>query len=283
MANDYDYYEKETLFKFTQQLISANPRLSDLTTDLADIPDFERTKYEYTIQVPAHKTSITVFATPEDETSVSTINGEIVDKENGLAVPLEGFTDLINTQDIEVLVTAEDGKSTQTYTITVEKLGGFVKGTVITDNGYGIHKSTVKFYRTDLQIDWTTLNSTDLGEYEVTNEIVTEEDGTFEIILPIGTYDMLIEKQGYLDYIVKEIEVLQQYKTPVKDKKIIAGDIIKDGIIDSYDKAILTAAYNFSEGTEQFNIGCDYWEDGVIDSYDKAIFTANNLKGKIIE
>lgn len=283
MANKYDYYENQKIFKFTLSLVSTNAKLSNLTTNLMEIENFDRDTLEYTIQIPANKNIITVYPTPEHETSVITINEEVVDVSTGLEVPIEGFSEVNNIKYIEVLVTAEDGIATQTYTIKVEKLGGFIQGQVLTANTTGTHNSTIKIYKSDQYIDWKNLNSTELEDYEIEIELETKEDGYFQVILPIGKYDILIDKPGYLDYIIEDVETYQQHTTTLGTKQIIAGDTDKDGIIKATDQKAILKVYGKTDKSDDYHIKYDYIEDGVIKANDYKIFLNNYGKKKVIE
>lgn len=283
MANQYDYYENQKTFKFTQQLVSTNAKLSNLTTDLKEITDFNRDKLEYTIKIPADKTEINISPTPEESTSVVTINGEVVNIDTGKKVALRGLSEMSNTTQIEILVTAEDGKATQTYKITVEKQGGFIQGQVRTINTTGTHHATIKIYRSDQYIDWKNKSSTDLADYEMAAQVDTDDTGTFQVVLPTGKYDILIDKPGYLDYIVKTIEIYQQRTTSIGTKQIIPGDIDKDGVIKATDQQALLKVYGKVEGSPEYNIKYDFIEDKVIKATDYSIFLKYYGKKKIIE
>lgn len=291
MANKYDYYENQKVFRFTLDILSTNAKLSSLTTNLAEITDFNRNTYEYTIKVDATYDEITVYPVPEDSKSTVTIKDVKVDTESGegSVQSIKGFSELSNKKKIEILVTAEDGKTTQTYTITVLKQGGFIQGIVLTANTRGTHKATIKIYKSDQNIDWKKLNSPDITEMEEAGEIVktaeieTNDDGLFQIILPLGKYDVLIDKPGYLDYIVKEVEIYQQHTTSIGTKEIIAGDIIKDGVIKATDQKAILKVYGKTQESEEYNVKYDFIEDGVIKATDYKILLKNYGKKKTIE
>lgn len=283
MANEYDYYENQKLFIFTQQLVSTNAKLSNLTTDLKEVTDFNRDKYEYTIQVPGNKTEINILPTPEESTSVITINGEVVDISTGKTVKLRGLSEISNKTEIEILVTAEDGKATETYKLIVEKQGGFIQGQVRTVNTTGIHHATIKIYRSDQYIDWKTLNSPDLEEYEIVGQVETEDDGIFQLVLPTGKYDILIDKPGYLDYVVKNVEIFQQHTTSIGTKQISPGDIDKDGVVKATDQQALLKVYGESSASSKYDTKYDFIEDKVIKATDYSILLKYYGKKKIIE
>lgn len=283
MANKYDYYEKASMFRFTQDLISSNAKLSSLTTNLADIPDFDRDKFTYSIQVSAMETEITLFPVPEDKHSIITIDDEIVNVETGIVVPLKNMSEISSRTRIVIDVLAEDGVTTERYILNVEKQGGFLQGAVITANTLGTHHATIKVYRSDQYIDWKNTNSTELDEYELVAQTDTYDDGIFQLVLPIGKYDILIDKAGYLDYIVKGVPITQRNTYSIGNKQITPGDIIKDGIVKLTDKTAFLKAYGTEQGTEGYNEACDFVEDGIIKLTDQSIFLKNYGLEKTIE
>jgi len=283
MANQYDYYENQKMFKFTLSLVSTNAKLSNLTTNLKEIKNFDRNTYEYTIQIPANKEIITVLPTPEHETSIVTINGQTVDISTGMEVDIPEFSAFNNISYIEILVTAEDGKASQKYTLKIEKLGGFIQGEVSTVNTTGTHNANIKIYRSDLYIDWKKISSTELEEYEIESQIDTQETGDFEVILPIGKFDVLIDKPGYLDYVIKGVEIYQQHTTKIGTKQIMPGDIDKDGVVKATDQKALLSVYGKSSTSPEYDIKYDYIEDNVIKATDYNIFLRYYGRTKVVE
>ena len=283
MANKYDYYEDERTFKFTQELLSTNAKLSNLTTNLKEITDFNRDIYEYTIQISAIEKEITILPTPEEETATVTINGEEVDIQNGKVVKLNDITAISSKNVIEILVTAEDGQTTQKYKLNVEQLGGFLEGTVKTANNLGTHNATIKVYESSKYIDWKNTSSIDLSEEDLIAKVDTNDVGAFHMILPIGKFDILIDKLGYLDYVIKGVEITQRHTTTMEEKQIIPGDINKDGKVNTYDKSYFLDGLNTAEGSEKYSIAYDYLEDGKVNTYDRTIFLGNFNRTKIIE
>lgn len=283
MANQYDYYESQQMYKFTLKVISTNAKLSDLTTDLKDIPDFDRNTYEYTVKVDADKTEITILPTPEEPTSIVTINGEEVDISTGKVIQLNEINEMANTTEIEIVVTAEDGIATKTYKVTIEKQGGFIQGMVKTVNTTGTHTATIKIFRSDLYIDWTNISSTELDSYEMQLQVDTEEDGLFQGVLPTGKFDILIDKPGYLDYVIKGVEINQQSTTSIGTKQIVAGDIDKDGIVKAKDQSALLKVYGKTDKSSEYHVKYDFIEDGTIKATDYSILLKNYGKKKTIE
>lgn len=281
MANKYDYYEESGIFQFTIDLLATDAKLKILNTDLVEIEDFDRNIYEYTIEVPAHKQEIKIIAIPESETATARIKEEIVDREEGLVVPLNKISETNNITQIDIVVTAEDGETTKTYVLNVKKVGGLIEGRVITENNT-THHSTIKFYESSLNINWKSLSSIQLEDmgYKPITQIDTNDDGTFSAELPIGEFDILIDKPGYLDYIVTKNQVYQQVITDIQDKSILGGDIDKDGVVRGPDQKIFLQAFG---DQELFDERADYIEDGIIKGPDQKVFLKNFGKGKTIE
>ena len=67
-----------------------------------------------------------------------------------------------------------------------------------------------------------------------TCQVETNSNGTFELGLLAGYYDILIDKPGYLDYIIKNVQIgLEDIN--LGTIKLVPGDINKDGLVDGLD------------------------------------------------
>ena len=95
-------------------VLSTDATLSSLTINPGTLnPAFDPDTYTYTATVPYATSTVTVTATPNDTDATVTLNGQTATTSN---VPFTG-----DTMDIAVTVTAEDGTTQVTYTITVNR------------------------------------------------------------------------------------------------------------------------------------------------------------------
>ena len=128
-----------------------------------------------------------------------------------------------------------------------ERSNGYISGSVATNNYQGIHVANVLVFNSE-EVDWSDISNfranknLTVGSAAV-ETIQTEEDGTFSIELPEGEYDILIEKPGYLDYIITNITTGGEQTTDVGNVTIKAGDVNRDGEINTIDTILLTKYY----------------------------------------
>jgi len=113
-----------------------------------------------------------------------------------------------------------------------------------------INWTTVNYYRNTTQnfADLrTVINGEDLEDLILYIGETNPETGDFNIEVAPGTYDILIDKDGHMDYIVKGIVVTLLETSDVGLKRLDAGDINKDGKVDVVDigwiKDAITGAY----------------------------------------
>lgn len=232
------YYENQSTFRFTDKSASRNADLSNIKLsngneddenykEYALNPSFDKNTLEYTTELLEYVDKVNLEVTKDDEKSSIVIkqpkhdeNGNLVFEDDGSTIVYEekSLDDLKNEivlnklgeQDtvIELKVTAEDEVTTKTYKITIHRPYGTIKGSIHTVNSNDVHIADVKVYNNSDQIDWENISSHDeLDNYKTVLNKKTNEDGTYEIKVIPGNYDVLIDKVAYLDYIVTTIQV----------------------------------------------------------------------------
>jgi hypothetical protein len=108
IISDPSYPAKATITLTVKDSLSIDASLSNLTVSTGSLsPAFNSTTYSYTVDVPYSTSSITLTATTTDANA--SISGDGV---KNLSVGANVFT---------IIVTAEDGATTQTYTVTVNR------------------------------------------------------------------------------------------------------------------------------------------------------------------
>lgn len=149
---------------------------------------------------------------------------------------------------------------------------GTVSGSITTSSTQGTHIANIKAYPAGT-IDWVNMtNHTDLDQITPAGTIVTNNDGTYSLELTQGSYDILIDKAGYLDHIYTNVTVIKNSDVPLEAKTLIPGDTNKDGFIELEDMVTFSRGYDISIGNENYNVGLDYNEDGIIELEDMVIF-----------
>ena len=146
---------------------------------------------------------------------------------------------------IELKVMAEDGYTTNTYQIIIKRPYGTIKGTIQYDmieqnENPDIDKTTdLNFYKTG-RFNWNELKDIfgqiyenpatydDLDELDKDLYMTSNADGTYEIYLIPGSYDLQIDKRGFLDFIITNIEVTDGAVINLGNRILTAGDVNRD-------------------------------------------------------
>lgn len=246
------YYENQSTFRFTDKSASRNADLSNIKLsngnendenykEYALNPSFDKNTLEYTTELLEYVDKVNLEVTKDDEKSSIVIkqpkhdeNGNLVFEDDGSTIVYEE-TSLDNLKNeivlnklgepdtvIELKVTAEDEVTTKTYKITIHRPYGTIKGSIHTVNSNDVHIADVKVYNNSDQIDWENISSHDeLDDYETVLNKKTNEDGTYEIKVIPGNYDVLIDKVAYLDYIVTTIQVNENDEIDLDNVELI--------------------------------------------------------------
>lgn len=246
------YYENQSTFRFTDKSASRNADLSNIKLsngneddenykEYALNPSFDKNTLEYTTELLEYVDKVNLEATKDDEKSSIVIkqpkhdeNGNLVFEDDGSTIVYEetSLDDLKNEivlnklgepdTVIELKVTAEDEVTTKTYKITIHRPYGTIKGSIHTVNSNDVHIADVKVYNNSDQIDWENISSHDeLDNYKTVLNKKTNEDGTYEIKVIPGNYDVLIDKVAYLDYIVTTIQVNENDEIDLDNVELI--------------------------------------------------------------
>ena len=245
-------YESQSTFRFTDKSASRNADLSNIKLsngneddenykEYALNPSFDKNTLEYTTELLEYVDKVNLEVTKDDEKSSIVIkqpkhdeNGNLVFEDDGSTIVYEetSLDDLKNEivlnklgepdTVIELKVTAEDEVTTKTYKITIHRPYGTIKGSIHTVNSNDVHIADVKVYNNSDQIDWENISSHDeLDNYKTVLNKKTNEDGTYEIKVIPGNYDVLIDKVAYLDYIVTTIQVNENDEIDLDNVELI--------------------------------------------------------------
>ncbi len=171
---------------------------------------------------------------------------------------------------VPVVVTAADGTTIRTYNIILDRKGSSIAGKVITQNFENKHVADIYIYKT-----W---DNRPIDDENNPRELIysgqTDENGLYEVELPPDEeYDIIVKKNGYLTYIVSNIEVEEFKQSTVQDITIKAGDVDENGEIELDDLVELND--QIWEEVTNANKIFDLDEDGVIDNKDRKILKDN--------
>lgn len=269
-VNIQDSYEEQSTFIFTNKTTSSDATLNNLivSTGIEGSKDYTYKKYdltpifdkqnkEYSLELNEYINEMNIEAEVSDEKSTMKIKVPTKD-EDGQTIIYEEKELLNKTKMpvtlnklgepdtlIEVIVTAEDGKTQETYKISIHRPYGTIKGSIKYDTieeneNPDINKTTdLNIYKTG-KFNWDELKDIfgeiyenpktydDLDQIEKDQYEQSNADGSYEIYVIPGTYDLQIDKKGFLDCIIKNIEVTENEVVDLENKVLVAGDINRD-------------------------------------------------------
>lgn len=219
------------------------PELTYKSLDLSK-PDADSTDdvSKYTINLLENVDNISLKLEKSDEDATVKIDDEEMDLANSKELVLNnlGEEDTI----IDIVVTARDG-TIHTYRLVIHRPYGIIKGTIQYDlieqnENPDIDKTTdLNIYKTG-RFNWDELKDIfgevyddpatydDLDALEKDEYFKSNADGSYEIYVVPGSYDLQIDKKGFLDYIVINIDVTEGSVIDLGNRILTAGDVNRD-------------------------------------------------------
>ncbi len=185
---------------------------------------------------------------------------------------------------ITITVTAEDGKTTKEYTVTIKRPYGIIKGKIHTQSSIDNHSADIRIFKSEdvkKEIDWGTIKSGNTDNiHEQLMELPYQEykantDGTYEIYVIPETYDVLIDRAGYLDEIYTDRKVIEGKERDLGEKELTPGDVNKDGVVQIADLTELISVYGAASTEPSYNIKYDFNEDSETQIADLTILISN--------
>ena len=277
-------------------------------------PAFDKETKNYTLTLLEHLDIIDITATQSNEFATMKIKTPKRDEKGNLMYEEDGTTiiyeekELTNEEKtgvtlnklgepdtiITIHVTAENNIIENEYQIIIKRPYGIIKGSIYTDPtaSKGTHKANIRIYKSSLvstKIDWSTLGTVENGD-NVHEELLkleaqeyeTNDDGTYEIYVAPGKYDILLDKPAYLDciYIEQQIEEGEEYD--LGNKVLTPGELDKNGIINGSDQKKKKNIYGMYTTDENINADYDFNEDTAIDGGEVSYVKTNYLKTREI-
>jgi len=219
-------------------------------------PTFSAGTADYTANVDANTSSITVTPTVEDAGATVTVNGVAVTAGN--SSPEISLSTGTNT--ISIVVTAANG-AIKTYTIVANKLSS---------SGYSM-----------------TVNVGSISKYNEAAVKIMDNSGTVIYalnpgsdgllttpVLPVGTYTVECSKDGFLKTTITNVKIVDK-NISLSAVTLTPGDVDVSGMINAVDIAIMKKNFNVAEGNVKYSTSCDFNRDGKINSTDYSLMTIN--------
>lgn len=308
------YYTAQSTFRFTDEVASKEARLSDLvvSTGITDTenpdnstyqeypltPTFDKDILQYEIKLLEYIDNMDVKATTLDGKATLKLkvpkrdgDGNLVYQADGTTIEYEEkeildktpFNVILNKLGepdtvLTIISTAEDGKTTKEYQVTIKRPYATIKGKAILEDfdnpviiqnfldTYGTvlkHKVGINVYKAGLA-EWESISDIygttyeDPFTYEKLSKIPKEtemqskDDGIFEIYIIPGKYDLQIERPGFLDYIYSDVEVVEGDEIDMGEFRMAAGDTNRDGVITLEDISLTKKVMDMEENDPSF-------------------------------
>ena len=284
------YKEYEITPSFDKDTLSYQMELLEYLDEIDIKPVLDDAKSTIKIKVPKRFEDGNL----EYDTDGVTIIYEEKEVENDVAVSVT--LNKLGEPDthITLIVTAEDNKTTKSYDLIIKRPYGTIKGSIYTapTAQSGIYKSDIRLYKSDDVseiIDWATVSVNGMDNVHSnlmtleSQDFVTNDDGTYEINVIPGTYDILLDKAGYLDHIYKTRAVNAGDVIDLGYKELYAGDVNKDGNIQLQDLSLILNVFGKNNTDSQYDIKFDFNEDGQIQLQDYSLALNNFTKARLIE
>ena len=293
------YFDNQSTFRFVDDIASKDANLTNIILsnnqdNLTDkqyslSPVFEKDITNYKVEILENINKLNIKAIQSDKKATMKIkvpkrdvNGNLEYEPSGTDIIYEE-KEIINDTPLEIalnklgepntlisiIVTAEDGKTTNEYKVSIHRPYGTIKGSIHTINSVNKHIADIKLYETRQKIDWENLYGHD--ELDLIPIIVAEksnETGMYEIKVTPGQYDLIIDKIAYLDHIITEITINENDVIDLGNIDLIPGDINKDGLVDTEDLTFVNIYYDVMQEDAGYELKYDINEDGIIEAED---------------
>lgn len=272
-------------------------------------PEFNREVFNYEIEILDYIENMQIAAIATETESRMKLKipkrdeeGNLVYAEDGKTItyeekeiqneiPYEFMLNELGEEDTKLTITviAEDGKTTNDYELIIKRPYAEIKGSIYMNpmKNKGIYKGNIKVFKTeDINsiIDWSKVGN---GKRDTVHEQLltlnylstdTNEDGSYSIYVVPGTYDILLDREGYLDHIITENIVNENEVLDIGKKELYAGDFNKDGVIQLLDLSMLYSVYGIDSTAANFDTKIDVNDDNRIQLLDLSALNSNYEK-----
>lgn len=274
-------------------------------------PEFNKETYEYELELLEYIDTLDITATQSDENATMKIKVPKRDEEGKLVYEADGTTivyeekEIIDKTALEVTlnklgepnteytikVTGKDGKTEQEYKLIIKRPCGKITGSVqlgatlrddiqVSYGSYVEYIANITLYNQG-EFNWdgiivkeTSLN--DLDSLEIQNQVQSDKDtGEYTIYAIPGTYDLIIERLGFLADVTTEITIEDGAEINLGSKILIEGDADRSGIIDLDDIVTEVFIKGSEIGDDDYDEKYDFGQKGFV-ALDDIVSTVNN-------
>ena len=199
---------------------------------------------------------------------------------------------------IKVNVNGEDSYEAQSlyeFTLQLEPPVGTITGTIQLGEGlresmeasYGIttkYIANITLYNAgEFNFDGIIPGETTLDELDSLEKVASttsDDEGNYTLEAPLGTYDCIIERQGFLAQVIKNVTINAGETINLGDRILIEGDCNRSGSIDLDDMIDIVNFTGLSSTDAEYNERYDYGQKGVI-ALDDLVSTTTNMYNTI--
>lgn len=267
-------------------------------------PEFNKETNQYEITLLEYIDDIDLKAILSDEKSSMKVRVPKRDDEGNLVYEADGSTlvyeerELLNDtsqniminelgeQDtiITVIVTADDGTTTNEYQVTIHRPYGTIKGSIqlgaelrdsidMTYGTYVKYLANVKAYKTG-EFNWDGILAEEttfeeLDNLEIQRRVETnEDDGSYTMYIIPGEYDVIIEREGFLAQVVTQITINENDEIELGARILLEGDVDRNGMIDILDLVEVTDRMDSMKDDGIYEEKADFGQKGFTDLLD---------------
>lgn len=220
-------------------------------------------------------------------------NGELVYEEDGTTIVYEEKELLDDTKQnvilnklgeadtkITIIVLTEDESDKNEYTVNIKRPYGTITGTIqlgselreTTEANYG---NTINYianataYKAG-EFNWDGIvpeetSLYDLDDLELQAQVETDaNDGSYKLYVIPGTYDLILERIGFLANVIKNIPVNEGDIIDIENKILIEGDVDRSGVVSLADIVEVVDRLDTSDGDGVYDAICDFGQKGFI-------------------
>ena len=225
-----------------------------------NVPTDAKYAGEYEIALEPEQNSVDISIIARDMLSTVEVESDKAKQMLEITKDVKSMNDDIV---LDIIVKAESGNKS-VYKLKIKK-NTIITGKIITEN-YNKDYSGIEVNIADSTAPDTVIATA-----------ITETDGTYKVEVSAGTsYNMTINKSGYLPYTMINIPSTYGVRTYTGHTYLIAGEVSgNDNYIDLKDLVKVNRKARVSTIVDSTNSECDFNEDGIIDNLDLNILIKN--------